>query len=241
MKNIRIGNDFVLVWTITRGGQPENLSNITNASLTARVFTKIKSVPFEIVGNSILIEFTPLICDTLGLYNLVFSYELPDYGLSDLQRKCTIDVNAFQIVPNSMMADDITEFSITSDLLIGFKGDPGKSAYEIWLEAGNIGTIDDYLASLKGEPFTFEDFTSEQLALLKGEKGDPFTFDDFTPEQLALLKGEKGDSAYQIWLDAGNMGTEEEFLASLKGEKGDMADVSMTINEFGDLIATINN
>ena len=53
--------------------------------------------------------------------------------------------------------------------------------------------------------------------------------------------GEKGDSAYQIWLDAGNMGTEEEFLASLKGEKGDMADVSMTINEFGDLIATINN
>ena len=140
-----------------------------------------------------------------------------------------------------MMADDITEFSVTSDLLIGFKGDPGKSAYEIWLEAGNIGTIDDYLASLKGEPFTFEDFTPDQLALLKGEKGDPFTFDDFTPEQLALLKGEKGDSAYQIWLDAGNMGTEEEFLASLKGEKGDMADVSMTINEFGDLIATIYN
>lgn len=29
--------------------------------------------------------------------------------------------------------------------------------------------------------------------MLKGEPGDPFTYEDFTPEQLALLKGEKGD------------------------------------------------
>lgn len=27
----------------------------------------------------------------------------------------------------------------------------------------------------------------------QGEKGDPFTYDDFTPEQLAALKGDKGD------------------------------------------------
>lgn len=51
----------------------------------------------------------------------------------------------------------------------------------------------------KGEPFTYEDFTEEQLAALKGErgekgeKGDSFTYADFTPEQLASLKGEKGD------------------------------------------------
>lgn len=28
----------------------------------------------------------------------------------------------------------------------------------------------------------------------KGDKGDPFTYDDFTPEQLSALKGEKGDT-----------------------------------------------
>ena len=31
---------------------------------------------------------------------------------------------------------------------------------------------------------------------LKGDKGDPFTYDDFTPEQLAALKGAKGDDGY---------------------------------------------
>lgn len=31
------------------------------------------------------------------------------------------------------------------------------------------------------------------LGRVKGEKGEPFTYDDFTQEQLALLKGEKGD------------------------------------------------
>lgn len=33
----------------------------------------------------------------------------------------------------------------------------------------------------------------EPANVLKGEKGDPFTYEDFTPEQLASLKGDKGD------------------------------------------------
>jgi hypothetical protein len=62
----------------------------------------------------------------------------------------------------------------------------------------------------KGDPFTYDDFTPEQLAALKGDKGDPFEYADFTPEQLAGLKGEQGEpgtpgqagkSAYQSYLD----------------------------------------
>ena len=37
-------------------------------------------------------------------------------------------------------------------------------------------------------------------------------------------KGEAGKSAYQIWLDNGNTGTEADFLAWLKGDKGDKGD-----------------
>ncbi|WP_201282903.1 prophage tail fiber N-terminal domain-containing protein [Serratia rhizosphaerae] len=32
--------------------------------------------------------------------------------------------------------------------------------------------------------------------------------------------GATGDSAYQVWLDAGNVGTEDDYLASLQGERG---------------------
>lgn len=89
----------------------------------------------------------------------------------------------------------------------------GLSAYEVWLLQGNTGTETDFLASLKGEkgeqgepgekgaPFTYDDFTQEQLDQFKGIKGDAgpqgpkgeaFTYEDFTPEQLEALKGETG-------------------------------------------------
>ena len=75
----------------------------------------------------------------------------------------------------------------------------------------------DYFDGDKGDPFTYEDFTEEQLALLKGDKGDPFTYEDFTEEQLALLKGDKGDPfTYKDFTD--------EQLANLKGPKGDSAE-----------------
>jgi hypothetical protein len=38
--------------------------------------------------------------------------------------------------------------------------------------------------------------------------------------QVAGNRGADGASAYQIWLDAGNTGTEADFLASLEGEPG---------------------
>ena len=52
----------------------------------------------------------------------------------------------------------------------------------------------------KGDPFTFADFTQDQLNALKGPKGDKgesFKFSDFTQEQLAALKGPKGEPGPQ--------------------------------------------
>ena len=74
--------------------------------------------------------------------------------------------------------------------LQGPKGDDGRSAYQVWLDAGNTGTESDYLASLIGLP---------------GKDGKD---------------GSDGQSAYQVWLDAGNTGSQADFLASLKGANG---------------------
>lgn len=55
-----------------------------------------------------------------------------------------------------------------------------------------IGSNDSGVSATgpKGDPFTYDDFTPEQLDELKGPKGDPFVYEDFTAEQLEQLKGE---------------------------------------------------
>lgn len=102
----------------------------------------------------------------------------------------------------------------TSDVV---RGPRGYSAYEVWLDAGNTGSVSDYLESLKGDTGATGpkgekgDMGSRGMQGDKGEKGDkgdtgsigpvgpqgevgrPFTYSDFTEEQLAALQGPKGD------------------------------------------------
>lgn len=81
----------------------------------------------------------------------------------------------------------------------------------------------------KGDPFTYEDFTEDQLQGLvgpqgeRGEKGDPFEYSDFTPEQLESLKGPKGDPGEQGQKgDPGEQGLQgEQGEPGIQGEKGE--------------------
>lgn len=59
--------------------------------------------------------------------------------------------------------------------------------------------------------------------------------DNPDPVRIAGPQGDRGDagrtglSAYQIWLKAGNLGTEQDFLDSLKGERGEPFDPSKVV------------
>ena len=72
--------------------------------------------------------------------------------------------------------------------------------------------------------------------------------------KLTAIKGDTGKSAYEIWLQEGNTGTEEDFLKSLKSSSGtglyaftiedgnlyvenqsEIAEKSFKINENGEL------
>jgi hypothetical protein len=64
-----------------------------------------------------------------------------------------------------------------------------------------------------------------------------------TLEQSGVT-GQDGKSAYQIWLDNGNSGTEANFLLSLKGEKGDSGTTGsgiLTFQAISDLQTTYPN
>lgn len=86
------------------------------------------------------------------------------------------------------------------------------------------------LPMLKGDPFTFEDFTPEQLESLRGPKGDK---GDPGEQGIQGVQGEKGDagvqgpvgpqgiqgedgaSAYEQAVEGGYKGAEDEFMESL--------------------------
>ena len=149
MKKIRRGNDFVFAWEIERNGLPENLSSVLEKHLYLSVLGKrvelVEGVDYDITGNVIRIEVTPAIANILGTYKAEFHYILPDIGLIDEDRKCAVDVDAFIIVNSTAQADDPSEFTVTSDMAIAFKGDKGD----------------------KGDSFTYADFTPEQIAELQ--------------------------------------------------------------------------
>jgi hypothetical protein len=84
----------------------------------------------------------------------------------------------------------------------------GMSAYELWLQNGNSGTIEEFLENFIGEP---------------GPQGEPGMDGEPGPQGEPGMDGEPGPqgesglSAYEIWLNLGNEGTEEDFIAALSG------------------------
>ena len=93
--------------------------------------------------------------------------------------------------------------------LESLRGDPGKSAYELALDCGFVGTIDEYLDSLRGQ-------SAYQIALDHGFLGTE-------AQWLESLRGKDGKSAYDVAVEQGFEGTEEEWFATLQGADGESA------------------
>lgn len=103
----------------------------------------------------------------------------------------------------------------------GENGADGKSAYQIWLDAGNVGSEQDFIMFLKGEKGDKGEKGEDGKDGVDGENGKDGV------NGTNGIDGEDGKSAYQIWLEAGNKGTEADFIASLKGQKGDKGETGI--------------
>ncbi|MCG7503129.1 hypothetical protein MHM83_14750, partial [Tenacibaculum sp. Mcav3-52] len=112
----------------------------------------------------------------------------------------------------------------------GTNGVDGKSAYQVWLDAGNSGTEADFITSLKGNTGAagtngVDGKSAYQVWLDAGNSGTETDFilslkGDTGAAGTNGTNGADGKSAYQVWLDAGNSGTEADFILSLKGDTG---------------------
>ena len=160
--------------------------------------------------------------------------EQSDYftALTNLVSKAIASNTAVKIVGYVSNVSELPTSGVEVGSLYGVGAD---APYDYYGWDGNKWTNNGQLKGAKGDPFTYDDFTEEQLAALKGPqgeigergpKGDPFVYSDFTPEQLAALKGPKGDIGVQgpkgdpfVYSDF----TPEQ-LAALKGPKGDVGE-----------------
>lgn len=107
------------------------------------------------------------------------------------------------------------------DWLESMRGLPGKNAYELAVDCGFNGTLEEWLETLKGTGGTNgkDGLSAYQIAVQNG-------FDGTEAEWLESLKGRPGAtgmSAYEYACQYGFQGTEEEWVESLKGKDGKSA------------------
>jgi hypothetical protein len=111
----------------------------------------------------------------------------------------------------------------------GIDGQDGLSAYQIWLNNGNTGTEAQFLASLQGDTGATGPQGIQGPAGAQGPQG-PIGLTGPTgatgpagtngANGLNGADGQDGLSAYEIWLNLGNTGSESDFIASLTGAAG---------------------
>ena len=143
------------------------------------------------------------------------SYILFDYSDDNSNRRERIHFYRVQsikdITPNDAyhIALEHGFVGTVEEWLESLRGDPGKSAYEIALDCGFVGSAEEWLDSLKGK-------TAYQIAIENGFLG---TEEDW----LDSLRGKDGKSAYEIAVENGFEGSESVWLKSLRGKDGKSA------------------
>lgn len=98
----------------------------------------------------------------------------------------------------------------------GQAGENGKNAYQVAVDNGFVGTVTEWLSSLKGEKgLRGNDGAQGEQGMrgVPGPKGD---------------NGQDGKSAYDLALDSGFNGDLNAWLVSLKGKDGNNANIDLT-------------
>lgn len=127
------------------------------------------------------------------------------------------------------IGDGVTPYRYLPYISEGEKGQDGKSAYQLWRELGNSGTIEDFLEACTGQAgksaydiwkaLGNEGDEADFLISLQGKSTYDLWIEEGNIGSVSkFIKSLQGKSAYDIWLSIGNEGTEIDFINSLKGD-----------------------
>ena len=169
----------------------------------------IATIPYSVEDGKLVVEVTADISRQLGLgvYTMTATGRIPDEAYADGYHDYEIVVALCNV---TKYGSNETPVKVTANVLAGLKGDTGLSAYELAVQDGYQGTLQEWLKSLGGAD-------AYEVAKSAGYTGS-------REEWLKTLIGETGLSAYELAKSEGYEGSLTEWLAFLKGEKGDKGD-----------------
>lgn len=170
---------------------------------------EIATIPYTIEDKKLVVEVTADVSRHLGLgvYTMTATGRIPDPAYADGYHDYEIVVPICKV---TKYGSNETPVKVTANVLEGLRGDTGLSAYELAVQEGYQGTLQEWLRSLGGAD-------AYEVAKSAGYTGS-------REEWLKTLIGATGLSAYELAKSEGYEGSLTEWLAFLKGEKGDKGD-----------------
>ena len=191
VKKITIANKpykakYAQIKTVTLFGIDSEGKDVSN--LNPSINTAPPGVTFPYLGG-----FDPTrgpidITNTIDIVGNMNIQTAIDGALSGFVNSTVVDINKISCMTYLLDSEqkEIAKFDVNFMI--------NKESDNLWTSLVSLSEIIGPEGPIgpKGEDFKYEDFTSEQLNLLKGPKGDAFTYSDFTQEQLESLKGPQG-------------------------------------------------
>lgn len=271
----RIGTTLNVAWEILTNGSAVSLEGRDIRVFVIDPHNKRTEMTGLQIGGSVMdvvnFKFQGKIQEHPGVYRLE-CYE--NYGKDD---QTILDDDVVMLVKRSKQRDGgsvgLAEADIvlsTGELYVssmgqrGPKGDNGKSAYEIAVMNGYVGTIDEWLASLKGEtgetgatgPQGEKGETGATGATgpqgekgetgatgPQGEKGDAMTYDDLTEAQKEDL-ARPAKAVMQSVMDAiedldPSASTSDAIVAEAAQRAAKDAELKSTLDQLGPKVVRI--
>lgn len=145
------GNDTLIRVALVARPSGKAIDPTTLEALHVRVKseqgTQCATIPYTISNGELVVEVTADISRLLGLgvYTLIVTGRTPDKDYADGYHDYEIVAPLCRVVKS---ATEATTDSITAQALEALRGKPGLSAYELAVQDGYQGTLQEWLASL---------------------------------------------------------------------------------------------
>lgn len=160
MKTIRLGNDIVVRWSIFRNGNADDLSILGKsiAIILSCIGEEKRITDYILEGNVAIFKLLGKDLQNPGVYRLTY---IENEGLPDMY---SVDCNrAFRISGAGQATGGEDTVNITTETIelsseVTAPAD-GLSAYEVAVANGYVGSVEDWLQSLKGDKMTYADLT----------------------------------------------------------------------------------